>query len=136
MPNEYVRYAEVTVTGKTGVRTRSWDDGSKVIKTACIESKDPITKSKSFQLESDKFLPTDAVMQFIKDCDFDYILNISIAYRTYKLVEVDECEPHYIRTINGVPMDSDDYHISVKLSDPTMMDPIELRRKADHHANA
>ena len=136
MPNEYVRYAEVTVTGKTGVRTRSWDDGSKVIKTAHIVSNDPIVKSKSFQLESGKFLPADVVMQFIKDCDFDYILDISISYRTYKLLEVDEFEPHYIRTINGVPMDSDDYHISVKLSDPTMMDPIELQRKADHHADA
>lgn len=136
MPNEYVRYAEVTVTGKTGVRTRSWDDGSKVIKTAHIESKDPIVKSKSFQLEPGKFLPADVVMQFIKDCDFDYILDMSISYRTYKLVEIDECEPNYIRTVNGVPMDSDDYHISVKLSDPTMMDPIELRRKADHHADA
>ena len=92
MPNEYVRYAEVTVTGKTGVRTRSWDDGSKVIKTARIVSNDPIVKSKSFQLEPGKFLPADVVMQFIKDCDFDYILDMSISYRTYKLVEVNEIE--------------------------------------------
>ena len=94
MPNEYVRYAEVTVTGKTGVRTRSWTDGGsmKIVQTAQVVHKDPIIKSKSFQLESDKFLPTDVVMQFIKDCDFDYILDISIAYRTYKLVEVDEQE--------------------------------------------
>lgn len=31
-------------------------------------------------------------MQFIKDCDFDYILDISISYHTYKLVEADENE--------------------------------------------
>lgn len=30
MLNEYIRYAEVTVTGKTGVRTRTWQDGAKV----------------------------------------------------------------------------------------------------------
>ena len=93
MPNEYVRYAEVTVTGKTGVRTRSWSDGStKIVQTAQVVHKDPIIKSKSFQLESGKFLPTDAVMQFIKDCDFDYILAIDMYYHTYKLVEVDEKE--------------------------------------------
>ena len=93
MPNEYVRYAEVTVTGKTGVRTRSWSDGStKIVQTAQVVHKDPIIKSKSFQLEPGKFLPTDAFMQFIKDCDFDYILDISIAYHTYKLMEVDENE--------------------------------------------
>lgn len=93
MPNEYVRYAEVTVTGKTGVRTRSWSDGStKIVQTAQVVHKDPIIKSKSFQLESGKFLPASAVMQFIKDCDFDYILDISISYYTYKLVEVDENE--------------------------------------------
>lgn len=93
MPNEYVRYAEVTVTGKTGVRTRSWSDGStKIVQTAQVVHKDHIIKSKSFQLESGKFLPTAAVMQFIKDCDFDYILDISISYYTYKLVEVDENE--------------------------------------------
>lgn len=51
MPNEYVRYAEVTVSGKIGVRTRSWNDGSKVVQTARIESNDPIIKSKSFRLE-------------------------------------------------------------------------------------
>ena len=90
MPNEYVRYAEVTVTGKIGVRTRSLNDGSKVVGTACIESNDPIVKSQSFQLESGKFLPTDAIMLFIKDCDFDYIFDISISYHTYKLVEVNE----------------------------------------------
>lgn len=93
MPNEYVRYAEVTVTGKTGVRTRSWSDGpTKIVQTAQVVHKDPIIKSKSFQLESGKFLPTDAVIQFIKDCDFDYILDISISYCTYKLVEVNENE--------------------------------------------
>lgn len=93
MPNEYVRYAEVTVTGKTGVRTRSWSDGStKIVQTAQVVHKDPIIKSKSFQLESGKFLPTDAVMQFIKDCDFDYILDIVISYYTYRLVEVNENE--------------------------------------------
>ena len=93
MPNEYIRYAEVTVTGKTGVRTRSWSDGStKIVQTAQVVHKDPIIKSKSFPLESGKFLPTDAIKKFIMDCDFDYILNISIAYRTYKLVEVDENE--------------------------------------------
>lgn len=93
MPNEYVRYAEVTVTGKTGVRTRSWSDGStKIVQTARIESNDPIIKSKSFQLEPGKFLPADAVMQFIKDCDFDYIIDIIISHYTYKLVEVDENE--------------------------------------------
>ena len=91
MSNEYVRYAEVTVTGKTGVRTRSWSDGSnKVVQTAQVVHKDPIIKSKSFQLEPDKFLPASEVMQFIKDCDFDYILDISISYYTYKLVEVKE----------------------------------------------
>lgn len=90
MPNEYVRYAEVTVTGKTGVRTRSWNSGSTTVTTARVEHKDPIIKSKSFQLESGEFLPTDTIMQFIKDCDFDYILDISISYCTYKLVEVDE----------------------------------------------
>lgn len=42
MPNEYVRYAEVTVTGKTGVRTRSWSDGStKIVQTAQVVHKDP-----------------------------------------------------------------------------------------------
>ena len=93
MPNEYVRYAEVTVTGKTGVRTRSWNDGStKIVQTAQVVHKDPIIKSKSFLVESGKFLPADVIVQFIKDCDFDYILDISIAYRTYKLVEADEQE--------------------------------------------
>lgn len=93
MPNEYVRYAKVTVTGKTGVRTRSWSDGStKIVQTAQVVHKDPIIKSKSFQLEPGKFLPADAVMQFIKDCDFDYILDIIISHYTYKLVEVDENE--------------------------------------------
>ena len=66
MPNEYVRHVKVTVTGKTGV------------------------KSRLFQLESGEFLPTSAVMQFIKDCDFDYILDIIISHYTYKLVKVDE----------------------------------------------
>ena len=134
MPNEYIHYAEVTVTGKTGFRTRSWSDGSKVVQTARVEHKDPIVKSKSFQLESGKFLPTDGVMQFIKDCDFDYILDISIAYRTYKLVEIDESQPAV--TINGAPEYLKDYRLDVKLSEPTMMDPIELRRKVDHHADA
>ena len=98
MLNEYIRYAEVTVTGKTGVRTRSWNDGSmKIVQTAQVVHKDPIIKSKSFPLEPDKFLPTDAVMQFIKDCDFDYILNISISYHTYKLMEVDEQEGEHGR---------------------------------------
>ena len=60
--------------------------------------KDPIIKSKSFPLEPDKFLPTDAIKQFIMDCDFDYILNISISYRTYKLVEVDEQEDQHGRS--------------------------------------
>lgn len=93
MPNEYVRYAEVTVTGKTGVRTRSWSDGStKIVQTAQVVHKDPIIKSKSFQLEPDKFLPTDAIKQFIMECDFDYILNISISYHIYKLVEVNKIE--------------------------------------------
>ncbi len=91
MPNEYVRYAEVTVTGRTGVRTRSWSDGStKIVQTAQVVHKDPIIKSKSFQLEPDKFLPASTVMQFIEDCDFDYILDIIISHYTYKLVEVDE----------------------------------------------
>ena len=93
MPNEYVQYAEVTVTGKTGVRTRSWTDGS-----TKIVHKDPIVKSKSFPLESDKFLPTDAIKQFIMECDFDYILNISISYHTYKLMEVDEQEGEHGRS--------------------------------------
>lgn len=89
MSNEYVRYAEVTVTGKIGIRTRSWSDGStKVVQTARIESNDPVIKSKSFQLEPGNFIPASEVMQFIKDCDFDYILDISISYYTYKLVEV------------------------------------------------
>lgn len=90
MSNEYVRYAKVTVTGKIGVRTRSWSDGngSKVMQTASIVSNDPIAKSKLFPLEPDKFLPADVVMQFIKDCDFDYILAIDMYYHTYKLVEV------------------------------------------------
>lgn len=93
MSNEYVHYAEVTVTGKIGVRTRSWSDGStKIVQTAQVVHKDPIIKSKSFQLEPGKFLPADAVMQFIKDCDFDYILDIIISHYTYKLVEVDENE--------------------------------------------
>lgn len=93
MPNEYVRYAKVTVTGKIGVRTRSWSDGStKVVQTARIVSNDPIAKSKLFPLEPDKFLPADVVMQFIKDCDFDYILAIDMYYHTYKLVEVNENE--------------------------------------------
>ena len=87
MSNEYVRYAEVTVTGKIGVRTRSWNEASNAVCTTCIVSNDPIVKSKSFPLESDKFLPTSVVMQFIKDCDFDYILDINISYRTYRLVE-------------------------------------------------
>lgn len=92
MLNEYIRYAEVTVTGKIGVRIRSLNDGSKVVGTARIESKDPIAKSKLFPLEPDKFLPADVVMQFIKDCDFDYILAIDMYYHTYKLVEIDENE--------------------------------------------
>lgn len=93
MPNEYIRYAKVTVTGKIGVRTRSWSDGStKIVQTAQVVHKDPIIKSKSFQLEPGKFLPADTVMQFIKDCDFDYILDIIISHYTYKLVEVDEQE--------------------------------------------
>lgn len=73
MSNEYIRYAKVTVTGKFGVRIRSWNDsnGSKVVQTAGIVSNDPIVKSKSFQLEPGKFLPADVVMQFIKDCNFD-----------------------------------------------------------------
>lgn len=135
MPNEYVRYAEVTVTGKTGVRTRSWSDGStKIVQTAQVVHMDPIIKSKSFQLEPGKFLPADAVMQFIKDCDFDYIIDIIISYCTYKLVEVDESQPAI--TINGAPEYLEDYRLDVKLSEPTMMDPIELRRKVDHHADA
>ena len=92
MPNEYVRYAEVTVTGKIGVRIRSLDDGSKVVGTARIASNDPIAKSKLFPLEPDKFLPADVIIQFVKDCDFDYILDISMSYHTYKLVEADENE--------------------------------------------
>lgn len=115
MSNEYVRYAEVTVTGKIGVRTRSLGDGHGIVQVepdVRIESNDPIVKSKSFQLEPGKFLPTSAVMQFIKDCDFDYILDISISYHNYKLVEVDEIEPHYIRSINVAPMDSDDRNLS------------------------
>lgn len=88
MENEYVRYAKVTVTGRTGVRIRSWNEAStKVVQTAGIVSNDPIVKSKSFPLEPDKFLPADVVMQFIKDCDFDYILDINISYLTYRLVE-------------------------------------------------
>lgn len=114
MSNEYVRYAKVTVTGKIGVRTRSWSDGAGTmhIEPMRIESKDPIAKSKLFPLEPDKFLPADVVMQFIKDCDFDYILAIDMYYHTYKLVEVDENEPHYIRSINVAPMDSDDRNLS------------------------
>lgn len=94
MSNEYVRYAEVTVMGKIGARTRSWGDGSGTVRIepARIESNDPIIKSKSFQLEPGKFLPADVVMQFIKDCDFDYILAIDMYYHTYKLVEVQEGE--------------------------------------------
>lgn len=95
MSNEYVRYAKVTVTGKIGVRIRSLNDGSRTVHVepdVRIESKDPIAKSKLFPLEPDKFLPADVVMQFIKDCDFDYILDIIISHYTYKLVEVDENE--------------------------------------------
>ena len=93
MSNEYVRYAKVTVTGKIGVRIRSWNDGSnKVVQTAHVEHKDPIAKSKLFPLEPDEFLPPDVVMQYIKDCDFDYILAIDMYYHTYKLVEVNENE--------------------------------------------
>ena len=94
MSNEYIRYAKVTVTGKFGVRIRSWNDsnGSKVVQTAGIVSNDPIAKSKLFPLEPDKFLPTDVIKQFIMDCDFDYILDISTSYHTYKLVEVNEIE--------------------------------------------
>lgn len=58
--------------------------------TVHVEHKDPIIKSKSFQLESGKFLPTWAIKQFIMECDFDYILNISISYHTYKLMEVED----------------------------------------------
>ena len=97
MSNEYVRYAEVTVTGKTGFRTRSWSEGSNVMRTACIVSNDPIVKSKLFPLEPDKFLPASTVIQFMKDCDFDYILDISISYRTYKLVETNEQEGEHGR---------------------------------------
>lgn len=97
MSNEYVRYAKVTVTGKTGVRIRSWNDGSKDVGTAHIEYKDPIIKSKLFPLEPDKFLPASTVIQFMKDCDFDYILDISISYRTYKLVETNEQEGEHGR---------------------------------------
>lgn len=134
MSNEYVRYAEVTVTGKIGVRARSFNDGSKVMSAACIEYKDPIIKNKSFQLEPGKFLPADVVMQFIKDCDFDYILDISISYRTYKLVEIDESQPTI--TINGAPEYPEGYRFGVKLSEPIMMDPTELRKKVDHHAES
>ena len=135
MPNEHVRYAKVTVTGKIGVRTRSWSDGStKIVQTAQVVHKDPIAKSKLFPLEPDKFLPTDVVMQFIKDCDFDYILAIDMYYHTYKLVEVDESQP--ATTINGAPEHPEDYRLDAKLSEPTMMDPMELRRKADHYAES
>lgn len=125
MPNEYVRYAEVTVTGKIGVRTRSWSDGSGTVQVepVRIASIDPIAKSKLFPLEPDKFLPADVVMQFIKDCDFDYILDVSMSYHTYKLVEVDENEPHYPLSVNVAPMDSDDRHLSAV-------------RRVDHHADA
>ena len=93
MSNEYVRYAKVTVTGKIGVRIRSWNDGSnKVVQTAHVEHKDPVAKSKLFPLEPGEFLTADAVMQYIKDCDFDYILAIDMYYHTYKLVEVQEGE--------------------------------------------
>lgn len=115
MSNEYVRYAKVTVTGKIGVRTRSWSDGAGTVHVepdVRIESNDPIVKSKSFQLEPGKFLPTSAIMLFIKDCDFDYILDVSMSYHTYKLVEVDENEPHYILSVNVAPMDSDDRNLS------------------------
>lgn len=99
MSNEYVRYAKVTVTGKTGVRIRSWTDGSnKVVQTAHVEHKDPVAKSKLFPLESGEFLTADAVMQYIKDCDFDYILAIDMYYHTYKLVEVDEQEGEHGRS--------------------------------------
>lgn len=134
MPNEYIRYAEVTVTGKIGVRTRSWNEASNAVSTACVVHKDPMVKSKSFQLEPGKFLPTDAIKQFIMECDFDYILNISISYHTYKLMEIDKSQP--ANTINGAPEYLEDYHLNVKLNEPTMMDPIELRRKMDHHADA
>lgn len=125
MSNEYVRYAEVTVTGKIGVRTRSWSDGSGTVQVepVRIESNDPIVKSKSFQLESGKFLPTSAIMLFIKDCDFDYILDVSMSYHTYKLVEVDENEPRYILSTNIVAMNSDAHRLSAV-------------RKVDHHADA
>lgn len=97
MSNEYVRYAKVTVTGKIGVRIRSWSDGANTVHVEPdlrIESKGPIAKSKLFPLEPDKFLPADVVMQFIKDCDFDYILAIDMYYHTYKLVEVQEGDNH------------------------------------------
>lgn len=125
MSNEYVRYAEVTVTGKIGVRTRTWSDGSGTVQVepVRIESNDPIVKSKSFQLEPGKFLPTSAIMLFIKDCDFDYILDVSMSYHTYKLMEVDENEPHYILSVNVAPMDSDDRHLSAV-------------RRVDHHAES
>ena len=49
-------------------------------------------------------------------------------------VEIDESQP--ATTINGAPEYLEDYHLDVKLSEPTMMDPIELRRKADHYAES
>lgn len=99
MSNEYVRYAKVTVTGKIGIRIRSWSDGSnKIVQTAHVEHKDPIAKSKLFPLEPGEFLTADAVMQYIKDCDFDYILAIDMYYHTYKLVEVDEQDGEHGRS--------------------------------------
>lgn len=129
MPNEYVHYAEVTAVGRIGARTRSLGEGS-----VQVQSNDPITKSKSFQVEPGKFLPTNVLIGFLKDCDFDYILDVSLSYHTYKLVEVDESQ--HTMTINGAPEYPKGYHLDIKLNEPTMVDPITLLGKGDQHANA
>ena len=89
MPNEYVRYAKVTAAGRIGARTRSLGEESGTVQ---VRSNDPITKSKSFRVEPGKFLPTNVLIGFLQDCDFDYILEVDVSYHTYKLVEVDENE--------------------------------------------
>ena len=131
MPNEYVHYAEVTAVGRIGARTRSLGEESGTVQ---VQSNDPITKSKSFQVEPGKFLPTNVLIGFLQDCDFDYILDVSLSYYTYKLVEVDESQ--HTMTINGAPEYPKGYHLDIKLNEPTMVDPATLLGKGDQHADA
>lgn len=113
MPNEYVHYAEVTAVGRIGARTRSLSEESGTVQ---VQSNDPITKSKSFQVEPGKFLPTNVLIGFLQDCDFDYILDVDVSYHKYKLVEVNsDDENNWLikalvydpwPTVNGVPVAS------------------------------